>query len=60
MAPAQLHRGRNWTPDEDRKLLDLIEPGKSSVLIAAILKRSQQSIKDRARALKRLSRDTKE
>jgi len=38
MTPAQLHRGRNWTPDEDRKLLDLIEAGKSSVLIAAILK----------------------
>jgi hypothetical protein len=27
------HRGSNWTADEDRRLLDLIEAGKSWVLI---------------------------
>jgi hypothetical protein len=59
MAPAQLNRGHNWTEDEDLKLLNMIESGKSWVLISAILKRSQESIKVRARTLKRLSRETK-
>src|SRR6202022_1751255 len=27
------HRGTNWTPEEDRRLLDLIEAGKSWVFI---------------------------
>ena len=33
------HRGTNWTPEEDRRLLDLIEAGKSWVFISANLKR---------------------
>jgi Myb-like DNA-binding domain len=56
MAPAQQRRGPKWTEDEDRKLIELIEGGKSWVLISAILKRSQVSIKTRAATLKRLSR----
>jgi hypothetical protein len=58
MSPAQLHRGRNWTPEDDRKLLDMVEAGKSWVLMAAVLRRSQKSVKDRARTLRRLSRET--
>jgi DNA-binding NarL/FixJ family response regulator len=46
------HRGTNWTPEEDRRLLALIEMGKSWVFIAANLKRSLKSVRDRARQLK--------
>jgi DNA-binding NarL/FixJ family response regulator len=46
------HRGTNWTPEEDRRLLALIETGKSWVFIAANLKRSLKSVRDRARQLK--------
>jgi len=56
--PAEYHRV--WTPDEDRKLLEMIESGKSWVLISPVLKRSERSIRVRARALKRLSEDTDE
>jgi hypothetical protein len=45
--------------DEDQRLLELIESGRSWVLISALLKRSQLSIKDRARHLKRKSVKTK-
>jgi hypothetical protein len=48
-----IHRGDHWTPEEDRRLIELIDGGKSSVLIAALLKRNQRSIQDRARYLKR-------
>jgi DNA-directed RNA polymerase alpha subunit len=41
------HRGNNWTLEEDRRLLDLIEAGKSWVLISAILKRPVKSVRDR-------------
>jgi DNA-binding NarL/FixJ family response regulator len=41
------------TADEDRKLLDLIEAGNSWTSIAVLLKRSQASVKVRARTLKR-------
>jgi len=46
------HRGSNWTPEEDRRLLDLIEAGKSWLLISANLKRTVKSIRDRAQRLK--------
>jgi hypothetical protein len=46
------HRGTNWTPEEDRRLLDLIEAGKSWVLISANLRRPVKSVQDRARQLK--------
>ena len=45
-------RGSNWTAEEDRRWLDFIEVGKSWVFIAAALKRTTQSIRDRARQLK--------
>jgi Myb-like DNA-binding domain len=54
-----IHRGNHWTPDEDQRLLELIDGGKSWVLISALLKRGQLSIKDRARYLKRKSAKTK-
>jgi hypothetical protein len=54
-----IHRGNHWTPEEDQRLLELIGSGKSWVLISALLKRSQLSIKDRARHLKRKSAKTK-
>jgi hypothetical protein len=45
-------RGSNWTAEEDRRLLDFIEVGKSWVFIAAALKRTTRLIQDRARELK--------
>lgn len=47
------HRGNNWTPEDDRQFLDLIEADKSWILISAILKRSVKSVRDRARHLRR-------
>ena len=52
--PTQFYR---WTPDEDRKLLEMVESGKSWVLISAVLKRKQRSIVERTRTLKRLARE---
>jgi DNA-binding NarL/FixJ family response regulator len=57
MGKGPLNRGPNWTADEDRKLLDLIEAGKSWTSIAVLLKRSQASVKVRARTLKRRARE---
>jgi Myb-like DNA-binding domain len=54
-----IHRGNHWTPEEDRRLLELIGSGKSWVLISARLKRSQLSIKERARHLRRQAAKTK-
>jgi hypothetical protein len=54
-----IHRGNHWTPAEDQRLLELIGSGKSWVLISALLKRSQLSIKERARYLKRRSAKAK-
>jgi len=45
-------RASNWTPDEDRRLLELIEAGKSWVVISANLRRTVKSVQDRARQLK--------
>ena len=44
-------RQSNWTSEEDRRLLELIEAGKSWVFIAANLKRREKSVKYRARLL---------
>ena len=46
------HRGTNWTPDEDRRLLELIEAGKSLVFISANLKRPVKTIRIRLKLLK--------
>jgi hypothetical protein len=40
-------RQNNWTPEEDRRLFDLIEAGKSWVFISAKLKRPEKTIRDR-------------
>jgi Myb-like DNA-binding domain len=42
-----------WKNEEDLRLLELVEAGKSWVLIAAKLKRSIKSLQDRHRLLKR-------
>jgi len=47
------HRGTNWTPEEDRRLLDLIEAGKSWVFISANLKRPAKTIRDRISQMRR-------
>ena len=41
MSGAQ-RRETNWTPEEDRRLFDLIEAGKSWVFISANLKRPEK------------------
>jgi hypothetical protein len=41
------HRGSNWTPDEVRRLRDLVEAGKSWVFISANLKRPAKTVRDR-------------
>jgi hypothetical protein len=46
------HRGTKWTPEEDRRLLDLIKAGKSWVFISANLKRPVKSIRIRLKLLK--------
>lgn len=51
------HRGARWTFDEDRRLLDLIEAGKSPVFVAGALKRTTQSILNRARKLTKIGND---
>jgi hypothetical protein len=52
MSGAQ-QRGTNWTPEEDRRLFDLVEAGKSWVLISAKLKRPAKTIRDRLAYLRR-------
>jgi len=44
-------RQRNWTPEEDGRLLELVEAGKSWVFIAANLNRPLKSVHVRARLL---------
>ena len=46
-------RGTNWTPEEDRRLLDLIEANKSWVFISANLKRPVKTIRDRVSQMQR-------
>jgi hypothetical protein len=40
-------RGSNWTSDEDRRLLELVEARKSWVFISANLKRPAKSARGR-------------
>ena len=49
MSHGRTARGPNWNDEEDRKLLDMV---------SAILKRSQQSIRARARTLKRRAKES--
>jgi Myb-like DNA-binding domain len=46
-------RQDNWTPEEERRLFDLIEAGKSWVFISANLKRPAKTIRDRLAYLRR-------
>jgi hypothetical protein len=46
-------RQSNWTPEQDRRLFDLIEAGKSWVFISANLKRPAKTIRDRLAYLRR-------
>jgi hypothetical protein len=50
---AAQQRGSKWTHEEDRRLLDLVEAGKSWVFISAKLKRPTKSIRDHLRHLRR-------
>jgi hypothetical protein len=47
------HRGSKWTPDEERRLLDLVKDRKSWVFISARLKRPAKTAKDRFAHLRR-------
>ena len=40
------HRSEHWKPEEDVRLIELIEAGKSWVLISALLKRSVKTLQD--------------
>src|SRR5659263_592291 len=42
-----------WTPEEEKRLLDLIAAGKSWTLISGTLKRSMKSVKLHAETLRR-------
>jgi DNA-binding NarL/FixJ family response regulator len=42
-----------WTPEETKRLLDLIAAGKSWTLISGTLKRSMKSVKLHAKTLRR-------
>jgi hypothetical protein len=48
-----IHRGNHWTPEEDQRLLKLVEAGKSWVFISANLKRPAKSAQDRLAYLAR-------
>jgi len=52
MIGAQRH-GSNWTTEEERRLFDLIEAGKSWVFISANLKRPAKTIRNRLAYLRR-------
>ena len=53
-----LRRRGNWTPEEDRRMFDLIEAGKSWVFISANLKRPAKTIRDRLSYLRRRAKKT--
>jgi DNA-binding NarL/FixJ family response regulator len=42
-----------WTPEEKKRLLDLIAAGKSWTLISATLRRSMKAVKLHAKTLRR-------
>jgi len=46
------HRGTNWTPEEDRRLFEMLKSGKSLVFISANLKRPVKTIRYRLRLRK--------
>jgi len=46
------HRGTNWTPEEDRRLFEMIKAGKSLISISANIKRPVKTIRNRLRLLK--------
>jgi hypothetical protein len=48
-----VHRMGRWTPEEDRRLLEMVARGKSWLLVAANLKRPKGSVRTRAYVLKR-------
>jgi DNA-binding NarL/FixJ family response regulator len=50
---------RPWTPEEDKKLLELRAAGKSREMIAAALHRSAKSIPSRLYALSKANRPEK-
>jgi hypothetical protein len=50
--PAQ-RRGGHWTPDEDRRLLELAKAGKSLVFISANLKRPASGVRLRLTYMER-------
>jgi len=45
-------RRRHWTPEEDQRLRELIEAGKSLTLIVARLKRTEMAVRQRLHILK--------
>jgi hypothetical protein len=47
------HRGSRWTPEDDRRLRDLVEAKKSWVFISANLKRPAKTVRDRIVYLQR-------
>ena len=47
------HGSDHWKPEEDKRLIELVEAGKSWVLISAILKRSVKTLQNRHRLLRR-------
>jgi hypothetical protein len=46
------HRGSRWSPDEDRRLLEMLQRGKSWIFIAANLKRPVKTVEYRAAVLR--------
>jgi hypothetical protein len=52
-----VHREDHWSLAEDLRLVELIEDGKSWVLIAAMMKRSLKSIREHARHLNRRKKE---
>lgn len=46
------HRRSRWSPDEDRRLLEMLQRGKSWIFIAANLKRPTRTVEYRAAVLR--------
>jgi hypothetical protein len=46
-----------WKEEDDQRLRELVEAGKSRVLVSAILKRRIRKVQERHRLLKRRSRN---
>jgi hypothetical protein len=53
--PDDVNRARAWGSEVGRRLIELVEGGKSWVLISAVLKRSMRSLRTCSRYLKRES-----